>query len=396
MKSYLCLAKNLDKSKRKIHFVASLKRTPIFSWHKKHGEITNFYGWEMPIRIDNINKEHLAVRNNAGIFDVSHMGRFKLQGSKVTDFLNIIVVRELKNIAIFQAVYTFVLNDLGGFMDDIILIKLSNTKWLLICNASNTKKLWNWLNFQKKRYPVEIENITENTSMIALQGPNVRKILSKFTKEELPGRFKTKWVNLFGKKLLFSGTGYTGEDGGEIIYFGDDDKLKPTSLYLWQKCIEVGMKPCGLGSRDTLRLEAGFPLYGNDITEKTHLLESGLGITPFAHIEKNSNYIGKQAVLSKKGKIKQFRIFFKLLQKGVARKGYEIYHNEMKIGIVTSGTFSPLTREFIGMGYIPVEYRYSDFILKVKIRQKMLAVKIITPPAFEKSKYGATRTTLHA
>ena len=369
----------------------SLKRTAIFNWHKDHGEVINFSGWAMPIRIDTINAEHLAVRNNVGIFDVSHMGRFKLRGNKVISFLNIIVVRELETVKTFQAAYTFVLNDSGGFMDDIILVKVTSTEWLLICNASNKEKLWSWLNVQKMEWGIEIEDITTNTCMIAIQGPKAREVLSKFTNKVLPGKYKSGWINLFGKDVLFLGTGYTGEDGGEIIFFGNENTIEQNSLHLWETLIDCGIKPCGLGARDTLRLEAGFPLYGNELTENIHLLESGLGVVPFAHIKKTSDYIGKQAVLNKFGKVKRSRIFFELLQKGVARKGYKIYNNGVEIGIVTSGTVSPLTKKFIGMGYVSIKHSSTGSIFEIKIHRRMLKAKVIIPPAFDKLLYGSIR-----
>ena len=371
--------------------MSELKKTILYNWHKEHGQIVDFEGWAMPVRYTDITKEHMAVRENCGIFDVSHMGRILIKGKGAFDLLDTLVARDLSKVKLTQAAYTFMLNERGGFRDDVIVTKFADDDWLLVCNAGNLDKIWGWVQLHAKNFDVQLDNRSSKSAMVAVQGPKAREIISSMTDDELPGRFRAGWITLNGQKVLFSGTGYTGEDGGEITLFDDSPDLEKKATKLWNSFIEKGVEPCALGARDTLRLEAAYSLYGNDMDEDTHVLESSLAFIPFAHIHKERNYIGKEAVLAKEGKEEKFRVFFKLLDKGVARHGYPVIVDGKEAGIVTSGTRSPLTKEFIGMAYIPFELKEIGSHFNVQVKKKVLKAEVTPFPIYDTKKYGYAR-----
>ena len=361
-----------------------MKRTILYDWHKKHGELIDFNGWEMPVRYTSINEEHLAVRNNWGIFDVSHMGRYFVSGSDAQAFLDYLVPRDIKAVKESQAAYTFMLNEQAGFKDDLIITKFNQDNFLVVCNAGNREKIWNWMKQHAENRDVTLTD-KSNSVMIAAQGPNARETLAKITDDELPKRFRTGYITLNGIKVLFSGTGYTGEDGGEITIFAEDvDDLTKRATELWEKFVELGAKPCGLGARDTLRMEVGYPLYGNDIDETTHVLESGLAFKPFMVKDKEPGYIGKRAVLEKEGKIERFRVMFKLLKRGVPRHGYKVIIDGEEKGVVTSGTMSPLTKDCFGMAYVPISHKEPGSKFFVDIRGRLIEAEVLDGPIYKK------------
>ncbi len=371
--------------------MSELKKTILYSWHKEHGQIVDFAGWAMPVRYSDITTEHMAVRENCGIFDVSHMGRIWIRGPGAFDLLDTLVVRDLSKVKENQAAYSFMLNERAGFRDDVIVTKFTDEEWLLVCNAGNLDKIWEWVQLHGKNFDVQLENKSAQSAMFAVQGPKAREIISSMTDDELPGRFRAGWITLDGQKVLFSGTGYTGEDGGEIALFDDSEELESKALKLWQSFIDKGAEPCALGARDTLRLEAGYSLYGNDMDEDTHVLESSLAFVPFAHIHKDRDYIGKEATLAKEGKEEKFRVFFKLVERGVARHGYPVIVDGEEAGVVTSGTRSPLTKEFIGMAYIPYTLKEVGSRFHVQVKRKVLEAEVIPFPIYDTKKYGYAR-----
>ncbi len=362
-----------------------MQKTILNEWHREHGELIDFNGWEMPVRYSSINQEHLAVRNNVGIFDVSHMGRYFVRGAEAESFLDYLVPRDVKAVKEGQAAYTFMLNERAGFRDDVIITKFSQTEFLVVCNAGNREKIWEWMNQHAEGKEVMLEDRSAQSTMIAVQGPKAREVLQSLTEEELPKRFRAGYIILDGIKALFSGTGYTGEDGGEIIIFNEDQgQLKAESVQLWEKLIELGAEPCGLGARDTLRMEVGYPLYGNDIDEETHVLESGLAFKPFMVKDKESGYIGQQAVLAKEGKIERFRVNFKLLKRGVPRHGYKVIIDGEERGVVTSGTMSPMTKECFGMAYVPISHKEPGSKFHVDVRGRLIEAVVLDGPIYKK------------
>ncbi len=362
-----------------------MNKTILYEWHKKNGEIIDFNGWAMPVRYSSINEEHLAVRNEAGIFDVSHMGRFFVNGQDAEKLLDKLVPRDISAVKLGQAAYTFMLNENGGFRDDVIITKLESETFLVVCNAGNREKIGQWMQKHASGFDVEIANVSDKSSMFAVQGPKARQALSKHCSKELPPRFRAGYIDFDGIEVLFSGTGYTGEDGGELIIFADDhDELLDRSTKIWNALVSDDVRPCGLGARDTLRLEVGYALYGNDIDETTHVLESGLAFKPFMAIDKPVDYIGKQAVIEKQGKIERFRIMFKLMKRGVPRHGYKVFVDGKEAGVVTSGTMSPLTKECIGMAYVPISHKEPGSIFQIDVRGKLLDAVVLDGPPYKK------------
>jgi aminomethyltransferase len=371
--------------------MSNLQRTLLFDYHKQHGETVDFAGWEMPVRYSSINQEHHAVRDNVGLFDVSHMGRIWVRGLDSTKYLDRLVTRDMTKVAESQAAYTFMLNEKAGFRDDVIITKFDEKEWLVVCNAGNLNKIWDWMKEHSRDYDVQMENLSSSSVMIAVQGPNSRKLMSELTDHELPRRFRADWITLLGIKVLFSGTGYTGEDGAELMIFGDQDQVKNDGIKLWTAMVEKGAEPCGLGARDTLRLEAGYSLYGNDMDENTHLLESSLAFVPFAHIDKDTNYIGKTAIMEKKGKEEKMRIFFKLLKRGIARHGYPVVIDGERVGVVTSGTMSPTTKESIGMAFVPISHKDIGVKFQIDVKGKLIDAEVCNFPIYDPKKYGISR-----
>lgn len=372
--------------------MTELQRTVLYEWHAAHGETVDFAGWEMPVRYSSINKEHKAVRENVGIFDVSHMGRIWVRGSGSESFLNKLAARDMRTVKETQAAYTFMLNENAGFRDDVIITKFTDDEWLVVCNAGNLDKIWGWMQEHSAGFDVQLDNQSAHSAMIAVQGPQARPLMQKLAGEELPGRFRAGWITINGMKILFSGTGYTGEDGAELMYFDESEQLTEKATELWQLLVDNGAEPCGLGARDTLRLEAGYSLYGNDMDESTHVLESSLAFVPFMHMDKDVDYIGKEAVLAKKGNEEQMRVFFKLTKRGVARHGYKVLVDGKEAGEVASGTMSPTTKEFIGIAFVPYALREVGSRFTIDVKGKLIEAEVINVPIYDTSKYGVKRT----
>ncbi len=368
-----------------------MRKTALHAWHKKNGELIDFNGWEMPVRYTSINEEHLAVRNNAGFFDVSHMGRYMVTGSDAEALLDILVPRNIASLKLHQAGYTFMLNENAGFHDDVIVTKMDENEYLVVCNAGNREKIWNWIKKNIKSTNVKLSDISDHTSMIAIQGPNARKIISDLAGDELPKRFRVGHVRINNEQMLFSGTGYTGEDGGELFVFAESEKeLITKTEALIELLLNNSVVPCGLGARDTLRMEAGYSLYGNDITEDIDVVSADLAFKPFLDMDKQPDFIGKSAVSKLKHHHPMKRVFFKLIKKGVPRHDYKIYQGEVEVGFVSSGTISPLTKEGFGIGYIKTDIETEN--LSVLLHKKPAEIEVIKFPLYDSTRYGISRT----
>ena len=381
------------------------KRTVLYQAHQNYGaEFTDFGGYEMPVRYKGatIIDEHLAVRQHAGMFDVSHMGRYWVTGSDAKEFLDLLVPRDVMALSPGRAGYTFMLNEVGGFKDDVIISQLDETEFMVVCNAGNRDKIWNWMGslsliWRNAGKDVVLEDRSELSCMIAVQGPDAMAILEQLAGVSLPDkRFRLLWVTINGIKLLVSTTGYTGENGAELIILATLDTIKEQSINLWNLLLDKKVLPCALGARDTLRLEAGYCLYGNDIDETTHLLESGLDFKPFAIIDKEHEYIGQHAVLSKKD-VNRKRVGFKLLGRGIPRHGMDVVINDEIAGVVCSGTKSPILDEPIGMAYVPLSHKEigSKFFIDIgrTNKRKLVEAEVINFPTYDPTKYGGSRNT---
>lgn len=333
----------------------------------------DFFGWQMPLQYTGIIDEHRCVRENIGLFDVSHMGRFTIKGKDAESQIQNLITNDVTKIQDHQAVYSPMCNQDGGIIDDLIVSRLNSEEFLIVVNSSNIKKDFEWI---KQNTSCELKDVTEKMALLALQGPKAVKLLKEEGAEHLDGLkpFCLTKAEIFGVNCIISRTGYTGEDGFEIFFDSKDD-------IVWDKILQTGakfgIKPAGLGARDTLRLEAGLMLYGNDIDESTTPLEAPLEWT----VKFETEFIGKKALQEKKVE-KKLRGFEITDSKRVARKGNHVYDGDKKIGNVTSGSFSPTFGKAIGFCYVPIQYEIGQKI-RIQIGEKFYDAKI-SPTRFYK------------
>jgi aminomethyltransferase len=344
-------------------------KTPFYDIHKLFGaKMLSFYGWEMPLQYSGIVAEHINTRANVGLFDVSHMGRFEVKGSKAFDCLQTLVTNDISKLNENQALYSPICHDNGGIIDDLIVYMINRQKFLVVVNASNREKDLEWI--VKHSKSAVIENISDKTALLALQGPLAKKVLAKavigVNLDQLKP-FDIAVTNIFGIECIISRTGYTGEDGFEIFFDSSE-------IDIWDKLMQVGsrfnIKPAGLGARDTLRLEAGLMLYGNDINENITPLEVPLKWT--VKFDKKE-FIGKEALLTQQ--INRKLVGFEILEKRIARHGNEVLMNGQKVGFVTSGSFSPTMKKSIGFCFVPMHVLPNQLI-ELSIGDKLYKAKV--------------------
>ena len=356
-----------------------MKNTALNDIHVSLGaKMVEFAGYNMPIQYEGVKAEHLAVRNSLGVFDVSHMGEFFISGEKSFEFLQSILSNDISVLINDQAQYTCLPNDENGIVDDLIVYKFNDQKYMLVVNASNIEKDLNWIK-SKNNYGVSIKNESEKYSLLAIQGPKAINAMQSLTNIDLNSiafyHFKQGLFAGFDD-VIISATGYTGSGGFEIYCKNEQ------AIQIWNKVFEAGaehnIKPIGLAARDTLRLEMGYCLYGNDINENTSPIEAGLGwITKFTKEFTNSQYLKNEKETGPRRKL----VAFETVERGIPRKNYEIYSNDNnKIGIVTSGTMSPSFNKGIGLGYVSSEYSQKDGFIFIKIREKFIKSKIVKLP----------------
>lgn len=359
-----------------------MKQTAFTEKHIALGaKMAEFAGYNMPISYSGINDEHAAVRNGAGIFDVSHMGEFMIKGEQALELIQRVSSNDASKLKAGQAQYSCMPNETGGIVDDLLIYCIEQNKtYMLVVNASNIDKDWNWIS-KRNTNGAEMQNISERTCLLAIQGPNATRILQPLTEVDLMNMkyYNFEKGNFAGiDNVLISATGYTGS-GGVEIYFDDKDG---NASKIWDAIFEIGvpkgLKPVGLGARDTLRLEKGFCLYGNDIDDTTSPLEAGLGwITKFTKEFTNSEALQQQKTAGVSRKL----IGFEMLEKGIARQGYAIKNFEGSIiGNVTSGTQSPSLGKAIGMGYVEKMYAEAGREIYISIRSNLLKAKVVKIP----------------
>jgi aminomethyltransferase len=359
-----------------------MKNTPFTEKHIALGaKMAEFAGFNMPISYTGINDEHAAVRNNAGVFDVSHMGEFILKGPGALDLIQRITSNDASKLSAGKAQYSCLPNDEGGIVDDLLVYCLEENKaYMLVVNAGNIDKDWNWIT-KHNTGGVEMHNISDKTCLLAIQGPNATKILQALTElDVLNLKYYTFVKGKFAgvDNVLVSATGYTGA-GGVEIYFEDSDGAAEK---IWDAIFKAGeaqgIKPIGLGARDTLRLEMGFCLYGNDIDDTTSPIEAGLGwITKFTKDFTSRALFEKQKATGPARKL----VGFQMLEKGIARQGYEIKDFEGTIiGRVTSGTQAPTLGKAIGMGYVDSKYSPIGTEIFISVRNTLLKAEVVKVP----------------
>lgn len=362
------------------------QKTIFYDKHIEMGaRMVEFGGWEMPVQYTSIIDEHKNVRKNAGLFDVSHMGQVFISGSQSLNFLQKIVPQDISKLADKKAVYCQLTMENGGLVDDLIIYKIADNNYLVIVNAANIEKDYNWFVSQNDGFDVKIDNKSDSYSMLALQGPAACKIIEKLgiATESQPPFFSIIETKIKDIPVFLARTGYTGEDGFEIIV-QNSFALKLLD-YVFEYGKEFELKPIGLGARDTLRLEAGLMLYGNDLTEETTPVEAGLKWS--LPIDKAENYNGKAVITSqlKNGTDKKL-IGFEMTQRAIARHEYEIFYNGHKTGFVTSGGYSPTLDKNIGMGYVDTKDNIKlDSEIQVMVRNKLYNAKVVKLPFVKKN-----------
>lgn len=360
-----------------------MKKTPFTDIHIALGaKMHEFAGYNMPIEYSGIIDEHMAVLQSVGVFDVSHMGEIWVKGPAAEAFLQRMTSNDLSALPIGKAQYTCLMNNEGGIVDDIIIYHYEPEKYMLVVNASNIEKDWEWLVDNNAEH-AELENASDSIGQLAIQGPKALDTLQKLTKVDLTTIPYYSFVigNMKGSGLenvIISNTGYTGAGGFEIYFYPQYGES------LWNEIFkageEFGIKPIGLGARDTLRLEMGYCLYGNDLDDTTTPLEAGLGwITKFVD---GKNFIGRQVLENqKKTGVARILCAFEMQEKGIPRHGYDIVNDDDdKIGVVTSGTMSPSVKIGIGLGYIEPGYAAIGTEIYIKVRDKKLKAKVVKPP----------------
>ena len=378
-----------------------LRRTQLYGIHLKTAKITAFAGFEMPLYYEDIAPEHLAVRNGVGIFDISHMGRVIVSGVDSEGFLNYVVTNDVSTLLPNSAQYSVMCTEKGGIVDDFVVYRLEKERFLVVFNASNREKDYGWFVRNKTKFVVGLDDVSDDVAMFAVQGPKAEKTLQKISSEDLSrvGRFKCCSSQLAGVPVFLARTGYTGEDGFEVFIWNASISNPSLAVRVWEAILEAGKEyevtPCGLGARDTLRLEAGLCLYGNDIDETKTPLEAGLGFVVKLQKER---FIGKEVLLKQKTEGSKWkRVGIVMLGQGIPRAGFEVYSMDgEKIGQLTSGTFSPLLRVGVGMGYVEPSQSLKDTLVNVNIRGKMSKARVSAFPLYDPEKYGYKRKVASA
>lgn len=363
-----------------------LKRTPLFDEYAKYGGKTiDFGGWELPVQFSTIKEEHDAVRNRAGLFDVSHMGEIIVTGPDALDFLQNLLTNDISKIAVGQAQYNAMCYENGGVVDDLLTYKLADNHYLLCVNAANIEKDYEWMLENQNQYDVTIDNQSDAYGQIAFQGPLAEEVLQTMTAADLSVikyfRFQ-EGVDVAGHKVLVSRSGYTGENGFEL--YGSPEDIKA----LWGKILEAGKEkgvvPTGLGCRDTLRFEAGLPLYGQELSSTISPLEAGIG---FAVKLNKEDFIGHDALVAQQESgLPRKIVGIEMIDKGIPRHGYKVFNDGKEIGEVTTGTQLPSSKRNVGHALIDSQFTTIGTELEIEIRGKHLKVEIVETPFYKRSK----------
>ena len=359
-----------------------MKKTALYNKHVELGaKMVPFAGYQMPVQYSGVNAEHINVRDNVGVFDVSHMGEFIVSGENALNLIQKISSNDASKLFPGRAQYSYLPNDNGGVVDDLIIYMISEEKYLLVVNASNIEKDWNWIN-KHNDVGAELENISDQMSLLAVQGPKAVDLLQELTKIDLNDIKFYHFVQgeIAGiDNVIISATGYTGSGGFEL-YVNNN-----VAERLWDEILKAGVpfniEPAGLAARDTLRLEMGYCLYGNDIDDKTSPISAGLGwVTKFT-----KSFVGDQILINQKENgVDKKLVAFKLLDRGIPRKDYLIVdENQNEIGIVTSGTMGPSVKLSIGLGYVKSEFSSIGSTIYLSIRNKFIAAEIVKLPFFK-------------
>ncbi|MCR3956923.1 MAG: glycine cleavage system aminomethyltransferase GcvT [Gudongella sp.] len=361
------------------------KKTPLYDEHVKlGGNVVDYAGWFLPVQYEGLVPEHEAVRNAVGLFDVSHMGEITIKGKDALAYVNYLMTNDISTIVDNQVIYTFMCHPTGGVVDDLLVYRYDGEFFYLVVNAANIEKDHKWILDNKGDFDVEIENISDSVGEVAIQGPMAEKVLQKLTDYDL-SQIKffhlKRDVEIAGVNCMVSRTGYTGEDGFEV--YSDNEGI----VKVWNAILEAGqdegIKPTGLGCRDTLRFEASLPLYGHEMDDEITPLEAGFKY--FVKLDKESDFIGKDALNKMWSEGLERKLAgIELIDRGIAREGYEIYKDGEKIGHITTGYKSPTLDKVIGNALIRTEFTELGTEVDVKIRNKFAKAKVISKKFLKK------------
>jgi aminomethyltransferase len=364
-----------------VEATAALRRTPLYEEHVRAGaRLVPFAGWEMPVSYEGVGAEHLAVRRSCGVFDVSHMGQIETSGPAAMELLQRLLSNDVDAIEASGAQYSVICNDDGGILDDLFTYRLADDRYLTVTNAANHERDFAWFAKHAEGFDAEVADAASSYAMLAVQGPQGRALADRLFVGKLPPRMRTARLplepGLDGEtEALVCGTGYTGEDGVEILISPD------AAPALWRALLEAGAAPAGLGARDTLRLEVCFHLYGNDMDESRGPIEAGLGWC----CKEATGFIGAEAVAAAREQSPAEKLVpFSLTERGIPRQGNPIVHDGEAVGVVTSGTHSTCLERGIGMGYVRADLAEPGTELEIDVRGKRRPARVETKPLYRK------------
>jgi aminomethyltransferase len=351
-------------------------RTPLYDKHAELGaKLVDFAGWEMPVQYEGIKEEHMAVRTHAGMFDVSHMGEVEVEGPEALAFLQRVLSNDVAKVDVGGAQYSCLCNEGGGVLDDLFAYRLAGDRYLLVTNSANHEADLAWLGRWSREFDVAVRDVADRYAMLAVQGPHARGIVARTLAIDLPPRMRVTAVRIGRRPALACGTGYTGEDGVELLI---DPEIAPA---IWAELLDAGVVPCGLGARDTLRLEACFHLHGNDLTPERNPIEAGLGWC----CAEETGFVGAEAVAKarREGTTEKL-VPFKIEGAGIPRQGNPVLAGGEPAGVVTSGTFSPSLEVGIGMSYLRADLSEPGSEVEIDVRGKHRPARIASKPLYRK------------
>jgi aminomethyltransferase len=354
----------------------TLRRTPLYEQHEDLGaKLVPFAGWEMPVTYEGVREEHSAVRTHVGMFDVSHMGEVEVEGPGALAYLQHVLSNDVARLEIGGAQYSCLCQDDGGVLDDLFAYRLGSDRYLIVTNAANHESDLAWLGRQSRQFDVAVRDVADRYAMLAVQGPHARAVLSRALRIELPPRMHVAHVQVGRRPALAAGTGYTGEDGVELLL--DPEVAVP----IWTELLDAGVVPSGLGARDTLRLEVCYPLHGNELGPDRNPIEAGLGWC----CKEETGFIGWEAVATARAEGTAEKLAPFLIEgAGIPREGNPVLSGGERVGTVTSGTFSPSLEVGAGMAYVRSDLAEPGTELEIDVRGKLRAARIGSKPLYEK------------
>ncbi|MGB7686242.1 MAG: glycine cleavage system aminomethyltransferase GcvT [Solirubrobacterales bacterium] len=351
-------------------------KTPLYEQHELLGaKLIPFAGWDMPVQYEGIREEHSAVRRHVGMFDVSHMGEVEVEGPDALAYLQLVLSNDVAKVEVGGAQYSCLCNEAGGVLDDLFAYRLGGDRYLLVTNAANHPSDLAWMGRWSHGFDVAVRDVADRYAMLAVQGPHARAVLGSALGIELPPRLHVAAVRVGGRPALACGTGYTGEDGIELLL--DPDVAVP----IWSELLDAGVVPCGLGARDTLRLEVCFPLHGNELTPERSPIEAGLGWC----CKEETGFLGSEAIaVARRDGTADTLAAFKIEGAGIPREGNPVLAADKEVGVVTSGTFSPSLEIGAGMAYVRTDFAEPGTEIEIDVRGKRRPARVASRPLYER------------